>query len=154
MLHSRGAWLCQRCRCYCQSSLSHFKSPNLRNREDQNNTFWAIAFLQLPGGAVLKNSNILLEVCIVKGTAATLCHRFAGLSTAKLIRYRNKNKFFSPFSFRFQGFFRVYQGPDWKRGKKRRNCGGAWGREAMAIPAHIYYICVADMEVARREMMS
>ncbi|MDY4881032.1 MAG: hypothetical protein SO127_01320, partial [Muribaculaceae bacterium] len=66
-------------------------------------------------GAVLKNSNILLEVCIVKGTAATLCHRFAGLSTTKLIRYRNKNKFFSPFSFRFQGFIK---GPIEKGGRR------------------------------------
>ena len=149
MLHSRGAWLCQRCRYYCQSSLSHFKSPNLRNREDQNNTFWAIAFLQLPGGAVLKKSNILLEVCIVKGTAATLCHRFAGLSTANLIRYRNKNKFFSPFSFRFQGFIK---GPI-ERGGRMWNGGGAWGREATAIAAPIYNIWVGKMEVARREMM-
>ena len=59
-----------------------------------------------PDGAVCYKRKKALEVCIVKGTAATLCHRFAGLSTAKLIRYRNKNKFFSPFSFRFQGFIK------------------------------------------------
>ena len=51
--------------------------------------------MQLPDGAVLKKSNILLEVCIVKGTAATPCRRFSCLSTTKLIRYRNKTKFYN-----------------------------------------------------------
>ena len=48
---------------------------------------------------MLEKNNNLLEVCIVKGTAATLCRRFDCLSTTKLIRYRNKNKFSVLFFF-------------------------------------------------------
>ena len=50
---------------------------------------------QLPGGAVCYKLKKALKVCIVKSTAATLCRRFAGLSTTKLIRYCNKRKFFA-----------------------------------------------------------
>ena len=55
-----------------------------------------------PCGAVLYKRKKALEVCIVKGTAATPCRRFDGLSTTKLIRYCNKKtnfsqKIFSPF---------------------------------------------------------
>ena len=50
---------------------------------------------QLPGGAVCYKLKKALKVCIVKSTVATLCRRFAGLSTTKLIRYRSKSKFFA-----------------------------------------------------------
>ena len=48
-----------------------------------------------PDGAVCYKQKKALDVCIVKGTAATLCRRFAYLSTTKLIRYCNKSKFFA-----------------------------------------------------------
>ena len=48
-----------------------------------------------PDGAVCYKRKKALDVCIVKGTAATLCRRFACLSTTKLIRYRSKSKFFA-----------------------------------------------------------
>ena len=48
-----------------------------------------------PDGAVCYKRKKALDVCIVKGTTATLCRRFAGLSTTKLIRYRSKSKFFA-----------------------------------------------------------
>ena len=48
-----------------------------------------------PDGAVCYKRKKALDVCIVKGTAATPCRRFACLSTTKLIRYYNKNKFFA-----------------------------------------------------------
>ena len=48
-----------------------------------------------PCGAVCYKLKKALDVCIVKSTAATLCRRFAGLSTTKLIRYRSKSKFFA-----------------------------------------------------------
>ena len=48
-----------------------------------------------PCGAVCYKRKKALDVCIVKGTAATLCRRFDGLSTTKLIRYRSKSKFFT-----------------------------------------------------------
>ena len=48
-----------------------------------------------PDGAVCYKRKKALDVCIVKGTVATLCRRFACLSTTKLIRYCNKTKFFA-----------------------------------------------------------
>ena len=48
-----------------------------------------------PDGAVCYKRKKALDVSIVKSTAATLCRRFAGLSTTKLIRYRSKSKFFA-----------------------------------------------------------
>ena len=52
-----------------------------------------------PCGAVLYKRKKALEVCIVKGTAATPCRRFDGLSTTKLIRYCNKKANFSQKNF-------------------------------------------------------
>ena len=48
-----------------------------------------------PDGAVCYKRKKALDVCIVKGTAATPCRRFSCLSATKLIRYYNKNKFFT-----------------------------------------------------------
>ena len=48
-----------------------------------------------PCGAVCYKRKKALDVCIVKGTAATPCRRFACLSTTKLIRYCSKSKFFT-----------------------------------------------------------
>ena len=48
-----------------------------------------------PDGAVWYKRKKALDVCIVKGTAATPCRRFACLSTTKLIRYCSKSKFFT-----------------------------------------------------------
>ena len=53
------------------------------------------------GGAVCYKRKKALDVCIVKGTAATLCRRFDDLSTTKLIRYCNKSNFSVLFSFFF-----------------------------------------------------
>ena len=51
---------------------------------------------QLPDrGAVCYKRKKALDVCIVKGTVATRCRRFAYLSTTKLIRYRSRSKFFA-----------------------------------------------------------
>ena len=56
-----------------------------------------------PDGAVCYKRKKALDVSIVKGTAATLCHRFACLSTTKLIRYCNKSKFFAKIFHPFPG---------------------------------------------------
>ena len=48
-----------------------------------------------PDGAVCYKRKKALDVCIVKGTAATPCRRFACLSTTKLICYLPKSKFLS-----------------------------------------------------------
>ena len=50
-----------------------------------------------PDGAVCYKRKKALDVCIVKGTAATPCRRFDGLSTTKLIRYRKNTKFLSKY---------------------------------------------------------
>ena len=55
-----------------------------------------------PCGAVCYKRKKALDVCIVKGTAATPCRRFACLSTTKLIRYCSKSKFFTK---NFQSIF-------------------------------------------------
>ena len=56
-----------------------------------------------PCGAVCYKLKKALDVCIVKSTAATLCHRFACLSTTKLIRYCSKSKFFAKIFHPFPG---------------------------------------------------
>ena len=96
MLHSRGAWLCQRCRCYCQLSSWNVKRPSFTSEDKMKITpFEQLLSCDCPGGAMLEKNNNLLEVCFVKSTVATLCPRFVCFSTAKLISY-SKNTKFSP----------------------------------------------------------
>ena len=96
-----------------------------------------------PDGAVCYKQKKALDVCIVKGTAATLCRRFAYLSTTKLIRYRNKTKFYSQ---KMQKYFnslysarRSAKIPRISHPPRRVGCGG-WGQN-LNLFAYIDKMC-------------